>query len=47
MPFDDSILTYWPFPHFWIEPQEDSIEVVVGEPGLLNPIGFENTSKII
>ena len=36
-----------PYHHFGIEPRQNSIEVNVGEPDMLNPNGFENISKIM
>ena len=36
-----------PYDHFNVKPLENEIEVVVGEPDMLNPSGYQNISEIL
>ena len=36
-----------PYDHFKVEPRANEVEVVVGEPDMLNPNSFENLSSIL
>ena len=48
MHFDGKVSsTIDPYDHFNVKPLENEIEVVVGEPDMLNPSGYQNISEIL